>query len=59
MGSQKQKRFFEPSDFDPDKDPIIELKGIRKRFGDLDVLKKINLRVHRGEVIVLIVPSQR
>lgn len=37
--------------------PIIELKNVKKSFGDLDVLKDINLNVSKGEVIVLIGPS--
>lgn len=37
--------------------PIIELKHVRKLFGDNEVLKDINLKVNKGEVIVLIGPS--
>ena len=37
--------------------PVIELKHIEKHFGDLHVLKDINLSVHRGEVVVIIGPS--
>lgn len=37
--------------------PIIELKHVRKLYGDNEVLKDINLKVYKGEVIVLIGPS--
>ena len=37
--------------------PIIELKNVKKSFGDLEVLKDINVSVGKGEVIVLIGPS--
>lgn len=35
-------------------EPIIEIRGVRKRFGDLEVLKGIDLTVHRGEVVAII-----
>ena len=34
--------------------PIIELSHLKKSFGDHDVLRDINLSVHRGEVISVI-----
>ena len=34
--------------------PIINLAGVTKSFGTLQVLKEINLDVHQGEVLVLI-----
>nr|WP_302055097.1 amino acid ABC transporter ATP-binding protein [Halomonas sp. 3H] len=37
--------------------PMVELKGIKKRFGDLEVLKGIDLRVDRGRIISIIGPS--
>jgi len=37
--------------------PIIELKHVDKHFGDLHVLKDINLTVNKGEVVVIIGPS--
>jgi glutamate transport system ATP-binding protein len=37
--------------------PIIELKSVEKRYGDVTVLKSIDLTVHEGEVIGLIGPS--
>ena len=37
--------------------PVIELINVDKHFGDLHVLKNINLSVHRGEVVVIIGPS--
>ncbi len=35
-------------------DVVIELSHLEKKFGDHEVLKDINLRVHRGEVISVI-----
>ena len=37
--------------------PIIELRHVDKYFGDLHVLKDINLKVEKGEVLVVIGPS--
>ncbi len=39
------------------KKPVIELKDIHKHFGELHVLKGINLSVWEGEVLVIIGPS--
>ena len=36
---------------------MIEVKGIRKRFGNLEVLKGIDLTVAKGEVVAVIGPS--
>ena len=41
----------------PDETPVIELKHVNKHFGDLHVLKDISLKVHKGEVVVIIGPS--
>ena len=37
--------------------PVIELRHVDKHYGDLHVLKDINLSVHKGEVLVVIGPS--
>ena len=37
--------------------PVIELRHVDKHFGDLHVLSDINLKVARGEVLVVIGPS--
>ena len=37
--------------------PMISMKAVNKHFGDLHVLKDINLDVVRGEVIVVLGPS--
>ncbi|MDN0054923.1 amino acid ABC transporter ATP-binding protein [Collinsella ihumii] len=37
--------------------PVIELRHVEKHFGDLHVLRDINLKVSRGEVLVVIGPS--
>src|SRR6476469_2186112 len=38
-------------------EPLIVLDGVNKWFGDLHVLKDINLTVGKGEVVVVIGPS--
>lgn len=38
-------------------EPIIELRHVGKHYGDLHVLKDINLTVHKGEVLVVVGPS--
>ncbi|WP_462288611.1 amino acid ABC transporter ATP-binding protein [Nostocoides sp.] len=37
--------------------PLVVLSGVNKHFGDLHVLKEINLSVERGEVVIVIGPS--
>lgn len=37
--------------------PLVVLEGVNKHFGDLHVLKDIDLTVARGEVVVVIGPS--
>lgn len=36
---------------------MIYLEGITKRFGTLEVLKGINLEIHKGEVVSIVGPS--
>jgi polar amino acid transport system ATP-binding protein len=36
---------------------MVEIKDLRKNFGDLEVLKGVNMNVKRGEVVVIIGPS--
>ena len=38
-------------------EPLVELSHVEKRFGDLHVLKDINLKVAKGDVLVVIGPS--
>ena len=38
-------------------EPIIRVYGLKKSFGDLQVLRGINTEVDRGEVVVVIGPS--
>jgi polar amino acid transport system ATP-binding protein len=36
---------------------LLEIKGLSKSFGDLEVLKNVNISVNKGEVVVIIGPS--
>ncbi|PJM72559.1 glutamate ABC transporter ATP-binding protein [Bifidobacterium primatium] len=40
-----------------DSRPLVELTHVEKHFGDLHVLKDINLKVAKGEVLVVVGPS--
>jgi glutamate transport system ATP-binding protein len=37
--------------------PMISIEGVNKHFGDLHVLKDINLDIDRGQVVVVLGPS--
>ncbi len=37
--------------------PLVEMRGVNKSFGDLHVLKDVDLEIGRGEVVVVIGPS--
>lgn len=41
----------------PDDRVLVELRNVNKHFGDLHVLRDIDLVVHQGEVLVVIGPS--
>jgi ABC-type polar amino acid transport system ATPase subunit len=41
----------------PDQAPMVELRGVRKQFGDNVVLREVNLAVNRGDVVAVIGPS--
>ena len=38
-------------------DPMLRLQGVRKRFGELEVLKGVDLDVAKGEVVCILGPS--
>ena len=38
-------------------EPMLQLRGIRKRFGALEVLKGLDLQVAKGEVVCVLGPS--
>ncbi|WP_288799162.1 amino acid ABC transporter ATP-binding protein, partial [uncultured Arsenicicoccus sp.] len=40
-----------------DRRPLVVMEQVNKHFGDLHVLRDIDLTVHEGEVVVLIGPS--
>jgi polar amino acid transport system ATP-binding protein len=37
--------------------PVVRIEGLQKRFGDLEVLKGVDLTVQKGEVVVILGPS--
>jgi phospholipid/cholesterol/gamma-HCH transport system ATP-binding protein len=39
------------------KEPLIELRGVSKRFGDNIILDRLDLTIYRGEALVIIGPS--
>ena len=39
------------------REPLVVLEKVNKHFGDLHVLRDIDLTVHRGEVVVVLGPS--
>ena len=41
----------------PEREPMIELRGVRKQFGDHVVLREVDLVVDRGDVVAVIGPS--
>jgi polar amino acid transport system ATP-binding protein len=38
-------------------EPMVQLEGIHKRFGDLEVLRGVDLEIARGEVVCILGPS--
>jgi len=38
-------------------EPMLKLDGVHKRFGDLEVLRGVNLEIGRGEVVCVVGPS--
>ncbi|AAV95909.1 polar amino acid uptake family ABC transporter, ATP-binding protein [Ruegeria pomeroyi DSS-3] len=41
----------------PPEDPIVSIRGVRKSFGTLEVLKGVDMDIMKGEVICIIGPS--
>jgi ABC-type polar amino acid transport system ATPase subunit len=42
---------------DPDESPMIVCQDVQKFFGSFQVLKRVNLKVERGEVLCIVGPS--
>ena len=38
-------------------EPLIELKGVSKSFGDAKILDKVDLKIYRGEALAIVGPS--
>ena len=56
MKETEAKRPIMP-DAGADNRPLVELTHVEKHYGDLRVLKDINLTVRKGEVLVIVGPS--
>lgn len=56
MKETEAKRPIMP-DGGADNRPLVELTHVEKHYGDLHVLKDINLTVRKGEVLVIVGPS--
>ena len=56
MKETEAKRPIMP-DAGADNRPLVELSHVEKHYGDLHVLKDINLTVRKGEVLVIVGPS--
>ena len=56
MKETEAKRPIMP-DAGADNGPLVELTHVEKHYGDLHVLKDINLTVRKGEVLVIVGPS--
>ncbi len=54
METAEYKPQTEQTKVAPEKEVVIEIKGLKKSFGDKEVLKDINLVVHRGENVVVL-----
>lgn len=44
-------------DVEPKEEPLLEIRNLNKKFGSLEVIKKISLSVYKSDVIVFIGPS--
>lgn len=41
----------------PETDVLIRVEGLKKSFGDIDVLNGIDIDIHKGDVVVIVGPS--
>ena len=59
MSERKETEAKRPimPDAGADNRPLVELTHVEKHYGDLHVLKDINLTVRKGEVLVIVGPS--
>jgi len=54
METTENKEHSHAADKTSAKEVVIDIKGLKKSFGDKQVLKNINLQVHRGENVVVL-----
>ncbi|MGH2643735.1 MAG: ABC transporter ATP-binding protein [Chitinophagaceae bacterium] len=48
---------MEPLDFQQEKQPVIELIELTKRYGDLTAVDHLNLKINKGEIFGLLGPN--
>jgi glutamate transport system ATP-binding protein len=56
-GSGDEHAAGDRSTENPSRSPLVVLDRVNKHFGDLHVLRDVDLTVHRGEVVVVLGPS--
>lgn len=54
MEKEAEKIFAEKKPAESKRETVISIKGLKKSFGSNDVLKNINLEVHKGENVVIL-----
>jgi ABC-2 type transport system ATP-binding protein len=45
------------SDPHPDSEPVIVVRGLRKRYGEREAVRGIDLEIHRGEIFAFLGPN--
>jgi polar amino acid transport system ATP-binding protein len=46
-----------PADAIPSDKPIVRIRNLKKSFGDLEVLRDVDIDIQKGEVVVILGPS--
>jgi ABC-2 type transport system ATP-binding protein len=46
-----------PPDAAAEPEPVIAVRGLRKRYGDLEAVRGVDLEVHRGEIFAFLGPN--
>ena len=57
MSDSRQLSSSAPGAVQSADEPIVQIKDLHKSFGDLEVLRGVDIDVYRGEVVVILGPS--